>query len=75
MYGQAAGALFKNAIVDNYEEGAETIKESASAGLIPPGATMTQIQSIGTSVHDLATALGTEVPDAAAAAGALVKKV
>ncbi|MEU1303328.1 phage tail tape measure protein [Streptomyces shenzhenensis] len=59
-YGQAAGVLFKNAVVENFQEGAATIEAIARGGLVPPDATVAQIARIGTSVSDLATKYGEE---------------
>ncbi|MFG3231811.1 phage tail tape measure protein [Streptomyces antibioticus] len=60
QYGQAAGVLFKNAVVENFQEGADAIGAIAKSGLLPPGATVAQIARIGTGVADLSSKYGEE---------------
>ncbi|GLW45500.1 hypothetical protein Stsp02_11620 [Streptomyces sp. NBRC 14336] len=73
QYGQVAGQLFKEAIVGNFQEGADAIKAVAGSGLLPPGATNAQIQSIATNAHDLADVMEVDVGMAAQAAGTMVR--
>lgn len=54
-YGKIAGGLYANAVVDDFETAAETIKAVVSAGLAPPNATNAQLQSIATKVSDVAS--------------------
>ncbi|MGA5108695.1 phage tail tape measure protein [Streptomyces pseudogriseolus] len=54
-YGQAAGQLYRNAVVTNFEEGMGAIQAVAKSGLLPPDATLGQITTIGTKVADLST--------------------
>ena len=72
-YGKIAGELFKEAIVADFQEGADTIKAVMNAGLAPPDATNAQLRSISTSVADLAKVLGMDVGEAANAAGVMVR--
>lgn len=72
-YGQAAGQLFKDAVVADFQEGADTIRAIASAGLLPPEATNAQIDSIATMAADLANTFDVDVLQAAKAAGSMVK--
>ncbi|MFI9339961.1 phage tail tape measure protein [Streptomyces sp. NPDC052773] len=72
-YGQLAGELFKDAIVADFQEAADTIKAVMNAGLAPPNATNAQLKSISTNVADLATVLGMDVGEAANAAGIMVR--
>ncbi|MEU8711676.1 phage tail tape measure protein [Streptomyces sp. NPDC048663] len=60
-YGQAAGVLYKNAVVDNFEEGADAIKAIMGAGIAPPGATVAQLAKIGTKAQDLASTYDEEL--------------
>ncbi|MFF8679486.1 phage tail tape measure protein [Streptomyces sp. NPDC015237] len=72
-YGQIAGQLFTEAIVTDFQQGADTISGIASSGLLPPGATNAQIKSIATNAADLANTFDVEVSLAAQAAGAMLK--
>ncbi|MGW6009717.1 phage tail tape measure protein [Streptomyces sp. NPDC055210] len=72
-YGKIAGQLYADAIVEDFQGAADTIKAVASAGLIPPGATNAQIKSIATNAADLANVMEVEVGQAAQAAAAMVK--
>ncbi|MFF4751832.1 phage tail tape measure protein [Streptomyces sp. NPDC001270] len=53
-YGKIAGALYSNAITDDFQGAADAIKATMSSGLLPPDATNAQIESIATKVADLA---------------------
>ncbi|MFF7734610.1 phage tail tape measure protein [Streptomyces sp. NPDC007984] len=72
-YGKVAGQLFKEAIVTDFQAGADAIKAIASSGLIPPNATNAQIKSIAANAHDLADVMEVDVGQAAQAAGTMVK--
>ncbi|GAB2731831.1 phage tail tape measure protein [Streptomyces bullii] len=72
-YGKLAGELFKQAIVADFQEGADTIKAVMNAGLLPPDATNAQIMSMSTRIADLAKVLGMDVGEAANAAGVMVR--
>ncbi|MEU9656724.1 phage tail tape measure protein [Streptomyces chartreusis] len=72
-YGKIAGQLFKDAIVTDFQAGADAIKAIASSGLIPPGATNAQIKSIAANASDLASIMEVDVGMAAQAAGTMVK--
>ncbi|WP_406200168.1 phage tail tape measure protein [Streptomyces sp. NBC_01017] len=72
-YGKVAGALFKDAIVSDFQTGADTIRAIASEGLLPPGATNAQIKDISANAADLANAFDVDVAMAAQAAGIAVK--
>ncbi|MEU3093404.1 phage tail tape measure protein, partial [Streptomyces sp. NPDC006967] len=72
-YGVVAGQLFKDAIVGNFQEGTDTIRAIAGAGLLPPGATNAQIKDIATNAADLASTFYVDVSQAAQAAGVAVK--
>ncbi|MFC7880493.1 phage tail tape measure protein [Streptomyces sp. NPDC057376] len=72
-YGKLAGQLYTGAIVDTFQDGADTIRAVASAGLIPPGATNAQIKSIAANASDLADLIGVDVTQAASAAGTMIR--
>lgn len=73
QYGKVAGALFKDAVVADFQEGANAVKAIASAGLLPPGATNAQIKSIAANAADLAGVMEVDVGMAANAAGTMVR--
>ncbi|WP_318202969.1 phage tail tape measure protein [Streptomyces sp. SCL15-4] len=72
-YGKVAGALFKDAVVADFQEGADTIKAIASAGLFKPDATIQQMQSIATNASDVAKLLEVDVSQAANAAATMIR--
>lgn len=72
-YGDIAGKLYAGAITDSVEDGAEDIQAIVSAGLVPPGATNAQLQSIATKVADVSNAFGQDLGPTAVAAGQLVR--
>ncbi|MFF9215502.1 phage tail tape measure protein [Streptomyces viridosporus] len=72
-YGKIAGQLFADAIVTDFQAGADAVKAIASSGLVPPGATNAQIKSIATNAADLANVMEVDVGMAAQAAGTMVK--
>ncbi|MEV4335768.1 phage tail tape measure protein [Streptomyces sp. NPDC049590] len=72
-YGKVAGALFKEAVVADFREGADTIKAIASAGLFKPDATIQQMQSIATNAADVAKLLEVDVSQAANAAATMIR--
>ncbi|MEU3098503.1 phage tail tape measure protein, partial [Streptomyces sp. NPDC006967] len=73
QYGKVAGALFKDAIVTDFQSGADTIRAIAAEGLLPPEATNAQIKDIATNAADLASTFDVDVSMAAQAAGIAVK--
>ncbi|MEU3945466.1 phage tail tape measure protein [Streptomyces sp. NPDC029526] len=72
-YGKIAGQLYTSAVVDTFQDGADTIKAVMGSGLIPPGTTNAQIESIATKAADLANTFDVDVSQAAQAAGIAVK--
>ncbi|MFB6787698.1 phage tail tape measure protein [Streptomyces olivaceus] len=73
QYGRVAGQLFKDAIVADFQTGADTIRAIAAEGLLPPGATNAQIKAISANAADLASTFDVDVAMAAQAAGIAVK--
>jgi hypothetical protein len=73
QYGRIAGELFKDAIVADFQAGADAIKAVAGSGLLPPDATNAQIKSIAANAADLANSFEIDVSLAAQAAGSAVK--
>ncbi|MEU3161964.1 phage tail tape measure protein [Streptomyces griseoincarnatus] len=72
-YGKVAGQLFKDAIVTDFQAGADAIRAVAGSGLLPPEATNAQIKDIATHAADLASLFDVDVSMAAQAAGNAVK--
>ncbi|WP_432034574.1 phage tail tape measure protein [Streptomyces antibioticus] len=72
-YGQIAGDLYAGAIVEDFQQGADTIRAVMSSGLVPPDATNSQIKSIATNVADLANTFDLDLSAAANAAGSMMK--
>lgn len=73
QYGKVAGQLFKDAIVTDFQAGADTVRAIAAEGLLPPGATNAQIKDISANAADLASTFDVDVAMAAQAAGIAVK--
>lgn len=72
-YGKAAGQLYAKGIVDNFEEGADTIRQVVKGGLVPPGATIKQLGEISTSMTDVAKTFGTDMDMQTQAVSAMLK--
>lgn len=72
-YGQIAGDLYAGAIVEDFQQGADTIRAVMSSGLVPPDATNSQIKSIATNVADLANTFDLDLGETATAVGQLIK--
>ncbi|MEV8065279.1 phage tail tape measure protein [Streptomyces sp. NPDC085995] len=72
-YGKIAGQLYTNAVVDDFETAADTIRAVMGAGLIPDGATNAQIQSIATKAQDLANTFDVDLTTSAQAAAGMIK--
>ncbi|MGW3847192.1 phage tail tape measure protein [Streptomyces fagopyri] len=53
-YGKIAGQLYAGAVTEDFQSAADTISNVMGSGLINPGATNSQIQSVSTKVADLA---------------------
>ncbi|MEW1754707.1 phage tail tape measure protein [Streptomyces angustmyceticus] len=71
--GQAAGALYSNAVTESVEEGAAAVKAIMSAGIAPPKATTQQLASIATKVQDVSTLFETDLGQTANAVGQIMK--
>ncbi|WP_458085813.1 phage tail tape measure protein [Streptomyces malaysiensis] len=72
-YGKIAGKLYSKGIVDNFEEGAETIRSVVNAGLVPPDATNKQLESIASKMSDVSKTFGTDMSMQTQAVSALMK--
>jgi hypothetical protein len=72
-YGKISGQLLAKGVVDNFEEGADTIRAVVNGGLVPPGATNKQLQSIATKMADVSKVFGTDMGTQTQAVSALMK--
>ncbi|MET7900354.1 phage tail tape measure protein [Streptomyces sp. NPDC005355] len=72
-YGHVAGQLYANAVTEDFQGAADAIRATMSAGLLPPGATNAQIQSIATKVSDLSSTFELDLGQAANAVGQIMK--
>ncbi|MFF0894743.1 phage tail tape measure protein [Streptomyces sp. NPDC003278] len=72
-YGEVAGALYADAVTEDFQTAADTIRTVMGADLIPASATNAQIESIATKAQDLANVFEVDVSTAAQAAAGMVK--
>ncbi|MGW1271267.1 phage tail tape measure protein, partial [Streptomyces sp. NPDC002491] len=72
-YGHIAGELYANAVTEDFQGAADVIGATMAAGLVPPGATNAQIQSIATNLHDLSDTFELDLGQAANAVGQIMK--
>lgn len=72
-YGDLAGDLYANAVVDDFQSAADTIRGVMGAGLLPPDATNKQIEEVSTKVADLANTFEFDLGETATGVGQLMK--
>ncbi|MFJ8054962.1 phage tail tape measure protein [Streptomyces sp. NPDC096142] len=72
-YGHVAGQMYANAVTEDFQGAADAISVTMRSGLLPTGATESQIQSISTKVSDLASTFELDLGQAANAAGQMIK--
>lgn len=72
-YGDIAGQLYTHGITDTFEEGATAIKNVMQQGLVPPGATNSQIASIAGKVTDLSKTFDMDLGGATNAVANMMK--
>ncbi|MGQ4358571.1 phage tail tape measure protein [Streptomyces sp. SAS_272] len=72
-YGQIAGKLYADAVTEDFQGAADVIGAVMAAGLVPPGATNAQIQSIAANLHDLSDTFELDLGQAANAVGQIMK--
>lgn len=72
-YGKIAGSMYANGLTEDFQGAADAIRATMSSGLLPPGATNAQIQSISTKVSDLASTFDLDLGQAANAVGQTMK--
>ncbi|MFC8009160.1 peptidoglycan DD-metalloendopeptidase family protein [Streptomyces cinereoruber] len=71
--GDTVGALFTKGITESFEQGAEAVREVVRGGLVPPGATLAQLEIISTRMTDVASTFGTDMNLQSQAIAALLK--
>ncbi|RMB83644.1 phage tail tape measure protein [Streptomyces shenzhenensis] len=72
-YGEIAGAMYADAVTDDFQGAADAISATMRAGIAPPDATNAQIQSIATKVSDLAGTFELDLGQTANAVGQILK--
>lgn len=71
--GAAVGKLFASGVTENFSQGAEAVRAIVSGGLVPPGATVKQLDVIGTKMVDVANTFGTDMSLQSQAVSAILK--
>ncbi|MFC9429247.1 phage tail tape measure protein [Streptomyces sp. NPDC056987] len=71
--GDAVGKLFTSGVTENFEQGAEAVREVVRGGLVPPDATVKQLEVIGTKMTDVSTVFGTDMNLQSQAVSAILK--
>jgi len=72
-YGKLAGALYADAVTEDFQGAADAISAVMRAGIAPPGATNAQLKSIATNVSDLASTFELDLGQTANAVGQAIK--
>ncbi|MFE0762625.1 phage tail tape measure protein [Streptomyces smyrnaeus] len=72
-YGEIAGRMYADAITEDFQGAADAISATMRSGLLPPGATNAQIESISTKVSDLASTFDLDLGQTANAVGQILK--
>ncbi|MET9914573.1 phage tail tape measure protein [Streptomyces sp. NPDC006476] len=72
-YGEIAGAMYADAVTEDFQGAADAISATMRAGIAPPDATNAQIQSIATKVSDLSDTFELDLGQTANAVGQILK--
>ncbi|MFD4788795.1 phage tail tape measure protein [Streptomyces sp. NPDC058459] len=72
-YGHIAGAMYADAVTEDFQGAADAISVVMRAGIMPTGATDAQIQHLATQVSDLASAFELDLGQTANAVGQMIK--
>lgn len=72
-YGKIAGKMYADGVTEDFATAADAIKSVMQAGLLPPDATNSQIQSISTKVSDLANTFDQDLGGTTAAVSQMIK--
>ncbi|WP_406014322.1 phage tail tape measure protein [Streptomyces sp. NBC_00984] len=73
QYGKIAGQMYAAGVTEDFQGAADSISATMRAGLLPTGATNSQIKSIATNVSDLATTFELDLGQTANAIGQIMK--
>ncbi|MEU3033510.1 phage tail tape measure protein [Streptomyces griseoaurantiacus] len=73
QYGQVAGKLYSDAVVDNFQDGADAIKAVVSAGLAPPGTTKAQLESMARKASDVSSSWEEDFGSVTRAVGTMIQ--
>jgi len=71
--GKLAGSLYSKAVVDTFEEGAESVRQVMGSGLIPEKATGKAIESLTVKVTDLSSTFEQDLSKTANAAAQMIR--
>ncbi|WP_158697895.1 phage tail tape measure protein [Streptomyces prunicolor] len=71
--GKAAGKLYANGVANDFQQAADGIRATMTAGLFPPNASVKQIQSVSTKALDLANVFEVDLGQATNAVGQMMK--
>lgn len=71
--GKVAGKLYSNAVATDFQQAADGIRQTMSAGLFPPNASVKQIESVSRKALDLANTFEVDLGQATNAVGQLMK--
>ncbi|MFE9335276.1 phage tail tape measure protein [Streptomyces sp. NPDC007063] len=72
-YGKVAGKLYSEGVTNTFQEGADVIRSIMNAGLLPPDASIKQIQRLGTKMQDVSSTFGTDMNRQTEAVSSLFK--
>lgn len=72
-YGKIAGAMYAAGVTEDFQGAADAISATMRAGLLPTGATNSQIREISTNVTDLASTFELDLGQTANAVGQIMK--
>lgn len=72
-YGQIAGKMYAEGVTEDFQGAADAISVTMRAGLLPTGATNSQIKEIATNVSDLAGTFELDLGQSANAVGQIMK--
>ncbi|MFB7776930.1 phage tail tape measure protein [Streptomyces bauhiniae] len=72
-YGHIAGAMYADAVTEDFQGAADAISTVMRAGIMPTGATDAQIQHLATQVSDLASTFELDLGQTANAVGQMIK--
>ncbi|WP_233416669.1 phage tail tape measure protein, partial [Streptomyces sp. N35] len=72
-YGKIAGQLYSKGVTGDFQQAADAIRATMTAGLAPPGATTAQLEQISTKAADLANTFEVDLGQATNAVGQMMK--